>query len=366
MDLFGSQQIENGYTIAAQTLAIPQSNTLLLSHQGIEQNLLELWHANRLPHTVIFSGLKGVGKATFAYRLARFILKNSATNHSQTDDLPANTMNISPDDPVFRKVANGCHGDLLVITNSADKKIISVEETRKISSFLRQTSSEGGWQIVIIDNAEMMTHSAQNSLLKILEEPPNRTLIVLIAHKIGELLPTIRSRSRLISFSPLDNEDIKILLQKSSAGGAALSSQDLAILTPLARGSAGQGITLLANNGIKTTHDILNFLSEIDTTVSEKINLLSLEIGKSGIDNIIWQFNYIVRWWLEAIADCMATGQDKMILGHLTFKVPSGYTLHSVLNLHESVENHTKMCEQGSLDKRYMVFKILRMIQGKE
>lgn len=355
-------------TPSVETLAPPQSNPNLLAHHDIERNMLDLWYANRLPHAMIFNGLKGIGKSTFAYRLARFVLRNSDPENQSggllgdMDDVRAETMDISPEDPVFRKVTSGGHGDLLVITKPADKKTIPAEDVRKIAPFLRQTSSSGGWQVVIIDDAELMTNQAQNALLKILEEPPARALIILVTHGAGGLLPTIRSRSRFVPFAPLSDDDIQTLLKKSSGGG--LPSQDLTILTALSRGSAGQGIALLQEGGIETIHHVLDCLSSIHTVNANQINLFSLEIGKSGADNVIQQFNYIVRWWFETMVRQLAMGENKYHLGNITLQIPPKHTLQSFLRLHEAVEEHIKICEHGNLDKRYMVFKTLRMIQN--
>lgn len=396
MDLFGNSQTEEeyltdpdddgvdiddveGYGVDempqnSQDIHSPQSSDILLSHQKIEKNLLDLWQANRLPHAMIFSGLKGIGKATLAYRLARYVLKNSDPDNQPggllgDDDIrAADSMDINSDDPVFRKVASGGHGDLLTISRPMDEKkgklktVIPVEEIRKIAPFLHQTSSEGGWQVVIVDDAQMMGNQAQNALLKILEEPPARVLIILVTHGTGGLLPTIRSRCRFIPFAPLNDDDIQSLLQR--AASSSLPSQDLKVLTALSRGSAGQGIALMQQGGIETIHQVLDSLSSIDTVSPMGMDQFALAIGKSGSEDVINQFTYILRWWFETLIEMLAQGQQSKELGQLTLSVPNGHTLHSFLRLHEAVEEHIKMCEHGTLDKRYMVFKALRMIQN--
>src|SRR4029077_16302490 len=124
----------------------------------------------------------------------------------QTD---AEGLAIAPDSGAFRRVASGGHGDLLTVERAYALRRrrlrgeIIVDNTREIGAFLRLTPAEGGWRVVIVDGADEMNRNAANSLLKILEEPPRRTLLVLVAHSVGLLLPTIRSRCRHISLPPL-------------------------------------------------------------------------------------------------------------------------------------------------------------------
>lgn len=376
MDLFGSTSSDyQGDDFTAndeeeslagdtpQRLDKPQSTSFLLGHTDIEQNLLALWQTGRLPHAMVFTGVKGIGKATFAYRLARFILKQGNGHPAR-----AESFFVGEDDAVFRKVASGGHGDLLTIARPWDerkgkaKTVLPVEEIRKVTPFLRQTASEGGWQVVIIDDADTMNTASQNALLKILEEPPARALIILVAHGTGGLLPTIRSRCRFVPFSPLNDEDLQSLLKKTSA--SPLPAQDLAVLTALARGSAGQGTELVQQGGMETIHGVLDCLSSIHAADPAQIDRFALSIGKSGSDDVINHFLYILRWWFETLMTAIAQGQSAAPLGRLELAVPQGYTLPSFLRLQEAVEEHIKICDDGNLDKRYMVFKALRIIQN--
>src|SRR5205814_6509761 len=160
-----------------------------------------LVEAGRLPHAILLSGPRGIGKATFAFRLARFLLAGP-------EDLPAEMFGetekgglaIDSESGVFRRVASGGHADLLTVERAYDPRRrrmrgeIVVGDTREISAFLRLTPAEGGWRVVIVDGADEMNRNAANALLKILEEPPQRALLLLVAHSPGRLLPTIRSR----------------------------------------------------------------------------------------------------------------------------------------------------------------------------
>src|SRR5262249_34661542 len=125
-----------------------------------------------------------------------------------------------PQDPVFRRVAAGSHADLLVVERGIDPKRkrarteIVGDDTPAVAGFLRLPLAEGGWRIVIVDTADDMNRNAANAVLKILEEPPPRALLILVSDNPGRLLPTIRSRCRRLSLRPLADEVVAALLQR--------------------------------------------------------------------------------------------------------------------------------------------------------
>ncbi len=181
---------------AALTALSPRENPHCWYHQNVEKILLDFITSGAMPHALIFSGSKGIGKATMAYRLARYLLKNGlGTSPSAQDSLFGDSaptplsLDVAPDDPVFHRVASGGHTDLLTIEKPADKDEINVETARKIAPFLRLTASGGGFKMVIVDDADTLNRNGQNALLKILEEPPSRTVIILVTHRLGGAYP---------------------------------------------------------------------------------------------------------------------------------------------------------------------------------
>src|SRR5439155_17813225 len=181
----------------------PRSNPELLGHEAAESALRRLFEAGRLPHALLLSGPRGIGKATLAFRLARFVLASGGGEGPPGGlfgDLGASGLAIAPDSGTFRRVASGGHADLLTVERAYDPRRrrlrgeIIVENAREIGTFLRLTPAEGGWRVVVVDGADEMNRAAANALLKILEEPPRRALLLLVAHSPGRLLPTIRSR----------------------------------------------------------------------------------------------------------------------------------------------------------------------------
>src|ERR1700730_11744738 len=184
----------------ASTVPPPRANPDLIGHEGAERELRRLDEIGRLPHAILLSGPRGIGKATLAFRLARFLLASGEERNAVAE----RGLAIHPESGVFRRVAAGGHGDLLTIERAYDARRrrlrgeIVVEDAREITGFFRLTAAEEGWRIVVVDGAEEMNRSAANALLKVLEEPPRRALLLLVSHSPRPLLPTIRSRCRRV------------------------------------------------------------------------------------------------------------------------------------------------------------------------
>jgi DNA polymerase-3 subunit delta' len=204
----------------------------LVGHQAIVQHLEALHAAEKLPHAMLFSGTKGIGKAKLAESLARMLLAGKPT------------MEVSDFHPVVAQMQAGSCGDYLYISGenkaSGDEKekavLIDIEQIRAIDHFLGLTRSSCPMRVVIIDGAETMNANAANALLKNLEEPPPHTMIILISHNAAKLLPTIRSRCRLIQFTPLTHAECLQVL--TSLTGSA-PTESLSLLVALADSSPG-------------------------------------------------------------------------------------------------------------------------------
>src|SRR5204863_3643546 len=199
----------------------PRANPDLLGHEAAEAELRRLFDSGRMPHALLLSGPRGIGKATLAFRLARFVLASGGGEGPPGGlfgEPGASGLAIAPDSGTFRRVASGGHADLLTVERAYDPRRrrlrgeIIVGNAREIGTFLRLTPAEGGWRVVVVDGADEMNRAAANALLKILEEPPRRTLLLLVAHSPGRLLPTIRSRCRRFPLAPLPPAIVRQLL----------------------------------------------------------------------------------------------------------------------------------------------------------
>ena len=187
--------------------ATPHPRTVfdLKGHGQAEAQFLKAWQSGRIHHAWIISGPSGIGKATLAYKIARFVLRDGQESAAALfpDSTNLKDLYVPPDHPVSRRISSLGHPDLLVLEKAVldsdgtlkNRQHIQVAEIRKTENLLRLKPSEGGWRVVIVDDAGALNHSAANALLKALEEPPPQVLFLLIAHRVGRLLPTIRSRS---------------------------------------------------------------------------------------------------------------------------------------------------------------------------
>src|SRR5271165_2981432 len=248
---------------ATATVPAPRANPDLVGHESAERELRRLVEAGRLPHAILLSGPRGIGKATLAFRFARFLLANG--------DRPSKTaaesgLAIDPESGVFHRVAAGGHADLLTVERAYDPRRrrlrgeIVVEDAREITAFFRLTAAEGGWRIVVVDGAEEMNRNAANALLKILEEPPRRALLLLISHSPGRLLPTIRSRCRHFPLAALARV---LVLQLLARNRPELARSDAEALAGLAEGSIGRAIELADAGGLELYRSMLGILAQV-------------------------------------------------------------------------------------------------------
>jgi DNA polymerase III subunit delta' len=234
----------------------PRANPELAGHEDALRALLDLYRGGRLPHAILLAGPRGIGKATLAFRFARFVLSGTSAERADT----------SPESGVFRRVAAATHADLLTIERTLDprrgrlKSEIGVAEAREAAQFLRLSAAEEGWRVVVIDGAEEMTRNAQNALLKILEEPPSRALLVLVSHNPGRLLPTIRSRCRNVLLAPLSPPLVARLIAGAEPQIEAEEREALALLS---EGSIGRALDLWAAGGLELYRSLLGLLSGV-------------------------------------------------------------------------------------------------------
>ncbi len=203
--------------------------------------------AGRVPQAWLLTGAPGIGKATLAYRIARYLLRYGATDAGPED------LSVRANDPVAQQVAAGAHPGLLVLkrglnpTTGKLMTVLGVEEIRKLSGFFGMTSGAGGWRIAIVDTADDMNDSAANALLKALEEPPARAMLMLLANAPGRLLPTIRSRCQRLDLRPLGDAEMKAALAERLPD---LDDDERAALAKLAGGSFGAALSLASEDGL--------------------------------------------------------------------------------------------------------------------
>jgi DNA polymerase III subunit delta' len=244
----------------------PRANPDLVGHESVERELERLYRTGRLPHAILLGGPRGIGKATLAFRFARFVLAQGdpAADAALFNGAGKTGLAVDPRSGVFRRVAAGGHADLLTVERAWDprrKRLrgeIVVEDAREIVGFFRLTAAEEGWRIVVVDGAEEMNRNAVNAVLKILEEPPGRGLLLLVSHRPGRLLPTIRSRCRRLMLAPLPPAEATRLIRQHRP---QLDEAEAAALAGLCDGSIGRALALADGGGLALYRSLLDMLS---------------------------------------------------------------------------------------------------------
>ncbi len=226
----------------------PRETPCLYGQGAAEAAFLQAYTSGRLHHGWLICGPRGVGKATLAWKLARFLLAAPPDDGGMVAAPPPQSLDTAEDHPVSRRLRAGADGGLLVIRRGYDDKgrlrqVIRVDDMRKLHGFFG-LSAAGDWRrVVIVDAADEMNPNAANALLKALEEPPAHATLLLIAHQPSRLLPTIRSRCRELRLAPLAGNDFALALEQ-----AGVSDQN-ATLAELSGGSVGAAIALAQGGG---------------------------------------------------------------------------------------------------------------------
>ncbi len=244
----------------------PRRRSVLIGHEAAEQKLKDAYVSGRLHSAWLIGGPRGVGKATLAYRFARFILTRPGR-----ESLVVPGIDSAPDHPAASRLAAGAHCDMLSLERAFDPKagrvrsVTTVDLAREVPRFFSKTAGEGGWRVCVVDTADDLNEASANTLLKVIEEPPSRSLIMLLSHAPGRLLATIRSRCVKVSLAPLGDDQVTDVLH--SIPELDVPSADLSLAARLARGSPGRALELLdsgASRLFAVARDLLVKLPELD------------------------------------------------------------------------------------------------------
>ncbi len=282
----------------------PRENPHLVGHRGAAATLADAWRSGRLAHAWLIAGPRGIGKATLAYRFARFVLGGGEGGGDDGLAMPA-------EHSVFRRIAARGHGDLAVVERGIGDRgrlraEIVVDDVRAANAFLALTPGQGGWRVVIVDTAEEMNRNAANALLKRLEEPPGRVLFLLVSHAPSRVPATLRSRCRALTLSPLPAPALDGLLAEAMA---ELPAAERRVLGLLAEGSPGRAAALAGQGGVQLYRQLVGLVGTLPALDARPLHDLADGLsGRDGVDRLR-TLAELILWWLGRSIRAAARGE---------------------------------------------------------
>ncbi|MFN4100073.1 MAG: DNA polymerase III subunit delta' [Pararhodobacter sp.] len=288
----------------------PRETVHLFGQHAAETAFLEAFTSGRMHHGWLISGPRGVGKATLAWRIARFLLAQPVGDGARPDALPAPAgLEVASDHPVARRVRALSEPGLKLIRRSLNdqgklRQVIAVEDVRVLREFFGLSAVEGGRRVVIVDAADEMNPNAANALLKLLEEPPSGAVLLLVAHQPSRLLPTIRSRCRELRLGALGSADMTAALAQALGNAGA----DGAALAELSGGSVGEAIRILSDDGLTLYTQLLSVMSGLPAMDRPRLRALADSVAGRGNEA---RFDLLVRLVDMAMARVARAGASR-------------------------------------------------------
>jgi DNA polymerase III subunit delta' len=279
----------------------PEAVTALFGHAEAELVLLDAYRSGRMPHAWLINGPAGIGKATLAYRMARFVLAHP--DPAAKDVQAATSLAVAAEHLVARRIAAQGQGDLLVMERVINEKTgklyqdIRVEDVRRTVSFFGSTAGEGGWRVAIVDSVDELNASGANALLKVLEEPPRCALLLLVSHSAARVLPTIRSRCRLLPLRPLAAEDVARAAAAALHRGA--DDEDIRQAAAVADGSVARSLAFLDGDALELRNDIIALLERLPVIDPRALHALGDRLYGTDAGTLA-AFVDTVNGWLSA------------------------------------------------------------------
>jgi DNA polymerase III subunit delta' len=351
----------------------PRANPILLGHEAAERTLLDAIRQGRMHHAWLITGPDGIGKATLAFRFARRLLAGEAApggaapggaapGGSTSGVTTGQGLALDPAHPVFRRVTASGHADMLTIERAYDEKTkrrkrdIAVDDVRKINGFMGLTPAEGGWRVAIVDGAESLNQNSANALLKILEEPPSRAILILVCSSPGRLPATIRSRCRPLRLLPLADDVMARLLALYLP---ERGQDDRDRLATLADGSIGRALELADDNGIEVASLVDNLLAALPDVPASRGHDIADALGRNDTgfalftDQLIAGIQAVVRDTVRGRAD----PEQQRLAGLLPLEA-WGELWQGLLRLQDETERF-------ALDKRQALVSCVGMLTGR-
>ena len=309
----------------------------LIGHGEAEAEFLSSFNGGRFHHAWLITGPKGIGKASFAYRAAKFLIAQSTGAGGGLFGPPA-SLDTDPENPAIKQVHSGANPNLKVLRRQYDQKtkkffsVIRVDEVRGLASFFGMKSSDDAWRIVIVDPMDDMNNNAANAVLKVLEEPPERTVFFLISHAPAGLLPTIRSRCRKLQLSPLGDEGMQEALNLILPGDDRLTDP---ALYALAEGSPGRAALLMQNGGLEIFGTLLEIFRSYPTYDGQLLHDLADICGRKDAEVSYDILCELYPWWISRLVRSVSMGDsasylpgEQALFNHLVSQRPVDFWIN--------------------------------------
>lgn len=365
----------------------PLCESDLLEHEAAERTLLDSWSSGRLHHAWLISGPAGIGKATLACRFARFLLAQGASQGAVAeasgpglfgDLMPApaapmaqpTSLYVAPDNPLFHRIAMRGHADLYTVTlgydvkRARERKVIVVDDVRDIRNFISLTAAENGYRVVIIDGAEDMNKNAANALLKMLEEPPPRTVFLLVCHAPGRLLPTIRSRCRTLTLRPLRDDTLAALLRRHRPD---LADDETAALLRIADGSIGRALRYAEEGGVALYGEMIRLLMPLPELDIGALHTFGEKLARPNGIATYNLFGELLGWWLVRMVRGAASGvaAPEIVSGEqgLMQRLTRARSLDQWAEVWEKIAHLFTRAASVNLDRKQTVLSAMQTLQ---
>ncbi|MDB5594095.1 MAG: polymerase subunit delta [Hyphomicrobiales bacterium] len=279
----------------------PRDTERLFGHDAAQARLLDAYRSNRLPQAWIIGGREGIGKATLAWHFARFVLAYPNVNSAEVRH--AQDLSVPPDHPVARRISSLSHGDLTLTRREWDPKSkklfteIRAPDVRRLIDLFRQAAGEGGWRISLLDSADDLNKTSANALLKLIEEPPSRSLFLMVAHRPAYVLPTIRSRSRMLHLEPLQPTDVVRAMKQAGEPWSRATVDDLTAAAERGQGSVREAMRLLDGKGLALARRLEALLARLpDVDWVEVHDLADILVGRDGQEDFETTLTTVFDW----------------------------------------------------------------------
>lgn len=326
----------------------PRETASLHGHRDAEMILLEAYRGGQCPHAWLIGGPHGIGKATLAFRFARFVLAQPLPSVPSLQS--AISLAIDASHPAARHIAGGTHAGLLVLERTLNDRgvlrtEISVEDARSTIAFFGSTSADGGWRICIVDTVDELNANSANALLKVLEEPPPRSLFLLVSNAPARVLPTIQSRCRKLLLRPLETDEVAQALAEATGTSA---DKGVAEAASRAEGSVARALMLLGGEALTLQHKteaLLNALPQVDPK-----GLHGLGDSLAGNDRAaLLAFTDTLERWMGLQLRASGTGADLPRLARLS-------------EVWENIGRAVRETQEFNLERKPLVFSVFGML----